>query len=565
MKNRLPHQNDKKIDEKISVRKHLPLSVRVHYDAVRNFSLGKLAGLGVMAVMAVFGVFLATQIASPQSSAAASTITLKQLETNWVEAVISGSVHPPRLVRHVVSDEPTCDNALFYENPAVSDLIKFDPYFIDEDADRGDSWGSRNHYQGDSDDDDWDDDNWITIWEADNNHKFRFIFPMLSGSSSGYIGREPVGQPVGKYLCMMVSYNDNNADLQDFKQISLLTLEEPVLEGANYKLTANQSVYWSAEKADDDAFDACEGAISTSGQTSTSFTFESTEDDHYDHFCIRARNANGIQVYKLIRIFPPKEEEEIIEETPIKDEEATASDFSVIIRQHVDADGVIQATALLFLPGDTVIASWKYAIVDADVVSINKRGDCRPFFGSGSPDGLSVNVQTMPSQETNKALAKISTQYSGDWLCVQATDQTGSVGYGYMKLIENHNEEPIPPIQEQNDDQPEQNNQNQNPDNPEDSDEKNSREDPPATTTIITNRLQTEGTSERAEDPAIISQGGTGGTAEAQDEQTEDIPDTGFLGDQNSWIRLSGYILVAAAVLGAARILIIKKYKSIDG
>ena len=85
----------------------------------------------------------------------------------------------------------------------------------------------------------------------------------------------------------------------------MLTLEEPVHEGANYKFTANQSGYWSAEKADDDYSDTCEGAVSTSGQTSTSFTFETTKDDHYDHFCVKVRNASGIQTHKLVRVFPP--------------------------------------------------------------------------------------------------------------------------------------------------------------------------------------------------------------------------------------------------------------------
>ena len=56
-------------NRKISIRKHLPLSVRVHYDMVRNFSPMKLFGIGVMALVAVFGVLLVSQAINPTSSA----------------------------------------------------------------------------------------------------------------------------------------------------------------------------------------------------------------------------------------------------------------------------------------------------------------------------------------------------------------------------------------------------------------------------------------------------------------------------------------------------------------
>ncbi|MYB77164.1 MAG: hypothetical protein F4X83_08730 [Chloroflexi bacterium] len=56
-------------NSKISIRKHLPLSVRVHYDTVRNFSPMKLFGVGVMALIAVFGTLLAFQVTGSQSQA----------------------------------------------------------------------------------------------------------------------------------------------------------------------------------------------------------------------------------------------------------------------------------------------------------------------------------------------------------------------------------------------------------------------------------------------------------------------------------------------------------------
>ena len=177
--------------KKMSVRKHLPLFVRVHYDAVRNFSVSKLIGLGVMTLVAVFGVLLATQTVSPESSAAVSTITLTQLETNQVEAVISGSNYAPRFVHHLVSDNASCDASIYIN--MIRDGKK-DPYTIFDDVE---GWDEREHYQGD------DSDHWRIIWEDDNSHEFKFLFP--------------IDRPAGDYLCMRVSYEDNNADFKDYK------------------------------------------------------------------------------------------------------------------------------------------------------------------------------------------------------------------------------------------------------------------------------------------------------------------------------------------------------------
>ena len=60
-------------EKKISIRKHLPLSVRVHYDTVRNFSPMKLFGVGVMALVAVFGVLLVSQAIGPNSGAVSAS------------------------------------------------------------------------------------------------------------------------------------------------------------------------------------------------------------------------------------------------------------------------------------------------------------------------------------------------------------------------------------------------------------------------------------------------------------------------------------------------------------
>ena len=56
-------------NQTISIRRHLPLAVRVHYDTMRNFVPIKLFGLGIMALIGLFGLLLAMQVVGPQSSA----------------------------------------------------------------------------------------------------------------------------------------------------------------------------------------------------------------------------------------------------------------------------------------------------------------------------------------------------------------------------------------------------------------------------------------------------------------------------------------------------------------
>ena len=59
-----------------------------------------------------------------------------------------------------------------------------------------------------------------------------------------------------------------------------------------------------------------------------------------------------------------------------------------------------------------------------------------------------------------------------------------------------------------------------------------------------------------------VDQGGIGSGATADDDEEEIIAKTGVFENADDNYRLIGYVLMAAAILGAARILIIKKYKS---
>ena len=71
--------------KRISIRRYLPIGVRVHYDVVRNFAPIKLVGLSVMVMIAVFGILLATQTVSPQSEASSTweKATVQHREYDW--------------------------------------------------------------------------------------------------------------------------------------------------------------------------------------------------------------------------------------------------------------------------------------------------------------------------------------------------------------------------------------------------------------------------------------------------------------------------------------------------
>ena len=55
--------------KQISIRRHLPLSVRVHYDLAKNLLPSKLLGVGIIMLIAVFGIILAIQAGGSSGSA----------------------------------------------------------------------------------------------------------------------------------------------------------------------------------------------------------------------------------------------------------------------------------------------------------------------------------------------------------------------------------------------------------------------------------------------------------------------------------------------------------------
>ena len=102
--------------KKISIRKHLPLFVRIHYDTVKNFSPSKLFGIGVMAFIAVFGVLLATQTISPTTSA-----VLDQSSSNDVQVTNFSSASDKARFIVRVAGQQRIKNVKYYESRLPSD------------------------------------------------------------------------------------------------------------------------------------------------------------------------------------------------------------------------------------------------------------------------------------------------------------------------------------------------------------------------------------------------------------------------------------------------------------
>lgn len=124
-------QKKTKKAKKISIRKHLPLTVRVHYDMVRNFSPVKLFGVGMMMFVAVFGVLLATQVISPRSSAIVAHYTevkdFRQVDSEAVfkMGILSGFITDYHIKHAKYFITTRADNCGAQNDSRYSNAVKF--------------------------------------------------------------------------------------------------------------------------------------------------------------------------------------------------------------------------------------------------------------------------------------------------------------------------------------------------------------------------------------------------------------------------------------------------------
>lgn len=367
---------------------------------------------------------LASLASAPPAKAAQSTINLKQLNNNQVEAVISGLKYPLAGVVHVLTDHPTCDSGAIRGShlPELEDRLDFHELMSKQYERNTDS--DYTYYQGQPGD-----------W-SDKNRQFKFLFPVVGGNQYRYVRdrNTQVAYPPGKYLCLQVAYHDNNQFLNDYGQITLLTLTDPVFEDGSYKFRASRNVHWSTKKASH-IFDfaTCEADVAASGSASSSFTFRATESNRYSHFCVIARDSSGLQAYKLFMVNPPEKEPD---PAPTEPDPPKPQNFRLRLNQTKNANK-ITVTARVAGNSGLTTGQWRYLVADSSRVSLTTANDCQRLFDNPPAGQVLVKPRSMTQQTgSNTASASVPASRAGQWFCVRAQEQNGGVGFGYLKLPE---------------------------------------------------------------------------------------------------------------------------------
>ena len=503
MDNQPSGKNKNKLSNKrISIRKHLPLAVRVHYDAVRNWSPVKLAGLGAMAMIAGFGVLLAAQIVSPQSSANAvscangtdsggvttpctpTSLTLEQ-SGNVANVTLVNTGHSPAVISYVVSNDSKCDSSTGDVITRIYNGIRVEGYKGGVEFSGGD--GGYPYYQDDGA------DSWLAAWRADNNKEFEFEYPIISWGDSD---ADYSMAPHGKYLCMSISYWDNNANFKTYKGFDLMYVEMTSKTrtdaGTTYQFASNRNAHWAYGSAS--GLD-CDLEVNTDDSASNSFTLEANGKDHRFRRCVKARDADGIEA--SVVFFVSETDADPTKRESTDDEDDDDDDQSQTDNQQDDSNNDDGQNG-----GDNGNGGQGTQQND------DNNGDDGQNDGNTGNNGQNNGNTGNERNSDGTTVNLVNTQNSGG----------GNGGQGNTG------------------------GQNNNP-----------------------GGNQNETTSNQAgtntqRESLVVANGGSGGTG---DDGAEAIPDTGLLDDEQSWFQLAGYILIGAAILGAVRVMLVKKYKRV--
>ena len=489
--------------KKISIREHLPLSVRVHYDMVRNFSPMKLFGVGVMALIAVFGVLLVTQTVKPSTSA----------DTSSADEVTAITANP-----HVT---------LLKVNESSTDVI-FSLVMSESSASlRGTAPVKYyKNYQESASTCPTSDVNWSAATETGDGSELsagRYTAPI-----TGFRGAEI------KTLCVSVSTVISSAPLHDLNRtrkgyyaiavnrdepnvrlsIALKASSPEQLAGSNtwrYTFVANQAAYWDHSIIDRGA--DCSGNFDVGSKVSRAnhMVNVSRGDDGKD-ICIRVKRKNAGN-YEVTHESEPINLPSGHSPYPVvaidyRDKRSTGGDVTYTAR---NSNGFV------------TVVHWHYVFVD---LGLNE--DCGPLHF------LQANTTQFKDEvETGKIWTPTAAELVSPpdrQICFAAGTDANDWGYGFMVIN-------VPTAA------------------PDQAPESGSE---PGQSTSRTGAEETSTTGdddEAEETPADISAD--------EPEQTAELSDTGVFDDGNSAGQLLGYVLIAAAVLGTARILVIKKYKQI--
>ena len=160
----------------------------------------------------------------------------------------------------------------------------------------------------------------------------------------------------------------------------------------------------------------------------------------YNRVCVRARDANGVQGFRVFMITP-------LETKPdpppvVKPDPPEPRDFSLRVNQ-TESNNRITVTATVASGQDIDVKQWRYLIADSSQASIGTASDCQRLFQNPPAGHVLVKSRGMTKQaKKNTASATISTNRAGHWVCVRAQEQADGIAFGYIALPE---PEVVPP------------------------------------------------------------------------------------------------------------------------
>ena len=652
-----------KRSKKISIRKHLPLSVRVHYDVIRNFSPFKLFGLGIMMFIAVFGVLLATQVISPTSEASSWTeARVMEKDYDWGRTKIAGQAEEdahrnhldsnfklhtqqtnivvaglPQNLQQVRIDVPSALRLAY--NFSFINMSKTVAYSLEEvlyktvssPADcNNSSWGSSSEL-------DFGGRNTASLPATtvangsyfclkvklkgaiaqgpDTHSEWSFLAekPRVGPYIGPYGWNEPIAPPslsitrtarrfdatasVNVKSWQYVTKNSASCGESNFRRLPLRLPFIPYSTGSSYTVPTTGTTYkyvcfrargvdsgvWGYKSisvsittrppvirvAQNNRLFTASGFNVESWQyvtknsascgesnftrpipvpsapyysTGSSYTVPATGTT-YKYVCFRARGVDsGVWGYKSMIM-------SVIAQSPV-----------IRIDQRLYTFGGTNETAIKVTatstPASLIITSWRLVAVNINGGPNSPQTDCRSMFSDGSLDSRpDILVNKDMIKQGNSGVLYLESGFAGKWICIEAavTGAKAHRGAYVMRVLS-------PPTQTDPD--------IDIPPNPSDAIMTTAPTQSPQTTVTETEVFRP---TEEWVDPVDDSLSSTtddnsyeSPAGKNDPETTTTISSLGILEDEASWSQLGGYILLAGAVLGAARILIVKKYKKVS-
>ena len=283
--------------------------------------------------------------------------------------------------------------------------------------------------------------------------------------------------------------------------------------------------------------------------------------NHKDRLaCIKATNASGsayagtLLLEGSTQLPNPEPEDETEDEDEDETEDETDEDEDEPAQVEISSLEQDSTNPLRISGSSNVDAAWHSVLIDSS--------DCDEDTSFPSDAGA-INGQnytyTILDTEQQRAL------HNGKHLCVRAAAAEGdSVAYRSTN-IELSTEDEDEDEDETDDDETEDEETEDEDEDETDDDETEDEETEDEEDEMIDEDETNDEEVDEEDGDAQGSVGGIGGVSRQSEEpdQTEVLSDTGAFDDASNTSRLIGYVLIAAAVLGVARIVIVKKYSQV--